>query len=133
MPKTHPNIMVTSQDFERIQQAMSTSRLDVDKLDNELERANLVNPKDVPPHVITMNSELVYEDMSTGVQRQARLVYPVDSNVDKNWISVLAPLGTALLGLKEGDEIDWVMPGGTRRLRIVKIVYQPEAAGDWSL
>lgn len=133
MLKTHPNIMVTSQDFERIQQAMSRSLLDVDLLDQELERANLVNPQDIPPHVITMNSELIYEDLATGAQRQARLVYPVDANVDKNWISVLAPLGTALLGLHEGDEIDWVMPGGTRRLKVLRLVYQPEAAGDWSL
>src|SRR5690606_25555772 len=83
MLKTHPNIMVTSQDFERIQQAMSRSLLDVDLLDQELERANLVNPQDIPPHVITMNSELIYEDLATGAQRQARLVYPVDANVDK--------------------------------------------------
>jgi len=60
-------------------------------------------------------------------------VYPKDANADRGWVSVLAPLGSALLGLRVGQEIDWRMPGGVRRVRVLAVPYQPEAAGDLTL
>lgn len=129
-----PRLTVTIQDFDRIQDTLhSFAGLQTDQLAQELSCAKLVDPEDVPPQVVTMNSELIYEDVATGVRRNIRLVYPHEADADRGWVSVLAPLGNAVIGLQEGQQIDWVMPGGKRRLKIVEITYQPEAAGDWSL
>lgn len=107
--------------------------LDVDRLDTELARAQIIDPKDAPRTLVTMNSQVTYEDSKSGKRQTVRLVYPRDANVAKNKISVFAPLGSALLGLREGQEIEWTMPGGVRRIKVIEVVYQPEAAGDWDL
>lgn len=127
-----PAIVVTFQDFARLQDAINAAvGLDTERLDAELERAQLVEAKDVSPRVVTMNSRLVYEDLASKRRQTIQLVYPDDADASQHKISILAPLGSALLGLEEGSTIDWVMPGGTRRIRLVEILYQPEAAGDW--
>jgi|SRR5690606_1963378 len=129
-----PRLTVTIQDFDRIQDTLHAfAGLHTDQLAQELSCAKLVAPQDVPPQVVTMNSELIYEDVATGVRRSMRLVYPHEANADRGWVSVLAPLGNAVIGLQEGQQISWTMPGGARRLKIIEITYQPEAAGDWSL
>jgi regulator of nucleoside diphosphate kinase len=129
-----PRLTVTIQDFDRIQDTLHAARgLCTDQLEQEISCAKLVDPEDISPQVVTMNSELIYEDVATGVRRNLRLVYPHEADADRGWVSVLAPLGNAVIGLREGQQIDWVMPGGARRLKIVEITYQPEAAGDWSL
>ncbi len=126
--------MVTAQDFDRVQEAMnSASEFDVERLDSELARAKIIDQKEAPRTLVTMNSEVTYEDVKSGKRRTVRLVYPRDANVSKNQVSVFAPLGSALLGLREGQEIEWKMPGGVRRIKVVEILYQPEAAGDWNL
>lgn len=131
---TYHSLVVTSQDFDRVQDAMSTaSGFDVDRLDSELARAQIIDQKEAPRSLVTMNSLVTYEDVKSGKRHTVRLVYPRDANVSKNQISVFAPLGSALLGLREGQEIDWTMPGGPRRIKVVEVVYQPEAAGDWNL
>lgn len=133
-PSTHPSIVVTSQDFDRVQEAMvSATGSSVDRLDTELARARIVDPKDIPPNLVTMNSRVTYENMKSRERHTVRLVYPRYANAGESQISVLAPLGSALLGLSEGQEIEWVMPGGIRRIKILEVVYQPEAAGDWDL
>lgn len=131
-------IVVTSQDYDRLQKALRTlphmtNAEPLDLLEEELERAQIVAPEQIPPDVVTMNSEFVYEDLVTAQPRRARLVYPADANIERSWISIFAPLGSALLGLQVGQEIDWTMPSGLRRLKLLEICYQPEAAGDWSL
>ena len=129
-----PAIVVTFQDFARLQDAINAAvGLDTDRLDAELERAQLVESKDISPRVVTMNSRLVYEDLASKRSQTIQLVYPDDADASQHKISILAPLGSALLGLEEGATIDWVMPGGTRRIKLVKILYQPESAGDWEL
>ncbi len=132
--QTQPTIVVTYQDFERIQAAIGVHQgMEFDRLDRELERATLVSPETIADEIVTMNSKLVYEDLSSGKRRTVQLVYPQDANAAQDKISVLAPLGSALIGLREGDQIEWVMPAGNRTLKIVELIYQPEAAGDWSL
>lgn len=127
-------ICVTSQDYERLQLAMGTHlALNTELLDEELARAVVVEPHEIPPNVVTMNSEFVYEDVELGSRRALRLVYPPQADANRGWISVLAPLGSALLGLRVGQEITWTMPSGRKRLKICEIIYQPEAAGDWDL
>jgi regulator of nucleoside diphosphate kinase len=88
------------------------------ELNAELERALVVEPGEVPANVITMSSYIKVTDLTSGQQRELFLVFPADADVACLRISVLAPLGTALLGYREGDEIEWVMPVGRRRYRI---------------
>ena len=79
-----------------------------------------------------MNSELALRDLDTGEEMVFRLVFPSEANADQHRISVLAPLGTAVLGYRAGEAIEWVVPGRTRRVRIESVLYQPEAAGSAS-
>jgi regulator of nucleoside diphosphate kinase len=99
----------------------------VERLEAELEHAEVVRASAVPPDVVTMDSVVVYED-DRGRRTQVKLVYP-DTVADEPRVSVLAPVGSALLGLSIGDAIDWPLPNGrTRRLRVVDVLYQPESA-----
>ena len=97
------------------------------QLEMELERATVLESADVPSDVITLQSRVEVLDLVTGQRNQYRLVLPSNARVASNRISVLAPLGTALLGYREGDEVSWRMPGGVRRL-LVERVRQPFAA-----
>lgn len=129
-----PSIVVTFQDFARLEDAINAAGgVDTERLDAELERAQLVESKDISPRVVTMNSRLIYEDLASKRHQTIQLVYPDEADASQHKISILAPLGSALLGLEQGAVIDWIMPGGTRRIKLVEILYQPEAAGDWEL
>lgn len=94
----------------------------------ELERALILETGRVPRDVITMHSHATVLDLTSGERRELTLVFPWQANVSAGRISVLAPLGTALLGYRVGDEVEWAMPGGLRRLRIEK-VSQPSRRG----
>jgi len=98
-------------------------------LESELERADVVDARHVPPDVVTMNSRVVFEDASSGRRTEVTIVFPQDADLARGRISVLAPVGTALLGLAEGDSIVWPFPDGSSRcLRVVEVTFQPEAA-----
>lgn len=84
----------------------------------ELDRAVIVAPEEIPPGVVTMYSAAIVLDLASGSHHEIRLVFPHEADPAQGKISVLAPLGTALLGYREGDEVEWLMPGGLRRLRI---------------
>lgn len=129
-----PDIVVTSKDLQRLQ-ALITSQPDemVERLDEELARAKIVAPREIPGDVVTMNSEVVFEDTVSGARRNVRLVYPEAADAKRGWVSVLSPLGSALLGLRVQQEFDWVLPHGKRRVRVVSVPYQPEANGDFAL
>jgi regulator of nucleoside diphosphate kinase len=97
-------------------------------LADELEYAKVVPATGVPPDVVTMNSRVRFEDMTSGETREITIVFPRDADASHGRVSVLAPVGTALLGLAEGDAISWPFPDGrSRRLRVVEIMFQPEA------
>lgn len=129
-----PDIIITTQDFERLQRVVNAANSSAaERLDAELARARLVAQTDIPSDVVTMNSDVVYEDAKSGERRSVRLVYPKDAEADRGWVSVLAPIGSALLGLRQGQEIDWPTPSGNRRLRVVAVPYQPESSGDFTL
>jgi regulator of nucleoside diphosphate kinase len=87
----------------------------------ELERAIVLDPGRVPGDVITMQARVQILDLTSGERRELTLVFPWQADISARRISVLAPLGTALLGHREGDEVEWAMPGGLRRLRIEKV------------
>jgi regulator of nucleoside diphosphate kinase len=129
-------IVVTAQDRDRLRRLVQTRGEGPDReaaqaLADELDRAIIVSSERVAGDVVTMNSRVVFEDEATGESREVSLVYPQDSDPTQGRISVVAPVGTALLGLSAGQTIDWPLPHGQfRRYRVVKIVHQPEAAGD---
>jgi regulator of nucleoside diphosphate kinase len=127
-------ITLTNQDLQRLSQVVSNYDTNTTELlDMELARAEVVSQKEIAQDVVTMNSDVVYEDSATGTQRQVRIVYPKDADADRGWVSILAPLGLALLGMRVGQTVNWELPSGTRQLRVVSVPYQPEAAGDYTL
>lgn len=132
-------IIVTQQDLDRLRALIDgvvseRNQEAAEALESELSHARVVLPEEVPPNVVTMNSQVRFVDESNGVERQITLVYPKDASAEEGRVSVLAPVGAALIGLRTGDSIDWPMPGGrSKRLRIVEVVWQPEAAGRHDL
>lgn len=92
------------------------------ELKSELERAVVVDAAQLPSDVITMHTRVRVLDLSSGDRKEYILSFPSEANVAERRLSILAPLGTALLGYREGDEVEWEMPGGLRRLRIEKAV-----------
>ena len=132
-------IIITKTDLDRLQRVIEqhgegrNAEL-AEMLDLELARAEVRSSQDIPPDVVTMNSTVIFEDEETGTRREVSLSYPQDARSDEGRISVLAPIGSALIGLSAGQSIEWPMPGGrTRRLRVVAVPYQPEAAGHFEL
>lgn len=132
-------ITLTETDLERLQRLVEQHSGGhnaglAEMLEQELDRAQVTSPQDVPPGVVTMNSVVVYEDEETGAHRKVTLCYPWDARSDAGRISVLAPIGSALIGLSVGQSIAWPLPGGrTKTLRVISVPYQPEAAGDLHL
>ena len=105
----------------------------LDALQTELDRAVLVEPVEIPPDVITMNSTVSLIDIGSSEEEVFTLVFPTDGDADAGKISVMAPLGTAMLGYRVGDVFEWDVPMGRKRWRVAKVIYQPEAAGDYHL
>ena len=97
-------------------------------LESELERAEIVAPEDVPADVITMNSRAELLDLDTGERMDFTIVFPDEADFEAGRISVLAPVGTAMLGYCTGDTFELPAPSGVRRLKVVGIHFQPEAA-----
>jgi regulator of nucleoside diphosphate kinase len=102
-------------------------------LKQELERGEVVPPMRVAKGVITMNSRVRVRDVQTDERETYTLVYPQEADIDEGRLSVLAPLGTALLGASVGEVVEVNAPAGLRRIKVERILYQPEAAGDFHL
>ncbi len=130
-----PEITISSLDLDRLYKLIESlpknSVLGKTELEAELARANVVAPSEIPPTTVTMNSTVSFSVESTQNEFELTLVYPKDVDSSGKTISVLAPVGSALLGLSQGDEIEWPKPGGgLLKVKITGIVYQPERAGD---
>ncbi len=134
---TNP-IVLTESDFERLERIATRLRSRVGKksvaaaLELELDRAKIVDSRKVPADVVTMNSEVTVYDLGTNEREVFHVVYP-GATLDKRAVSVLTPLGMALLGVRAGEEVTCSLPGETRRLRVESVSYQPEAAGRYDL
>lgn len=131
------SVYITEQDMKRLQELIEAEKglnvakgSDLQVLEAELDRARLLAPSAVPEDVVTMNSKVELIDLDTGTAMTYTLVFPDKADIDENKISVLAPIGTAILGYRTGDVFEWQVPEGSRRLKIKKILYQPESAGD---
>ena len=122
MPKNR-RIIVTEGDYSLLRRLASHPQLAA-----ELNAADVVDSAVVPPDVVTMNSRVLFEDETIGERREVTIVFPQQSDASGNRVSVLAPVGTALLGLAAGQSIVWPFPDGKpHSLRVLRIVYQPEA------
>ncbi|AHF02681.1 nucleoside diphosphate kinase regulator [Marichromatium purpuratum 984] len=131
-----PPLIVSETDFERLQRLLDTLPADGvagrDNLEEELERAEILESEQMPANVVTMNSRVRVRVSSSDETFVLTLVYPKDVDPEGGTVSILAPVGSALLGLAEGAEIDWPRPGGAlMRVRIEEVLYQPERSGEY--
>ena len=128
-------IVITKSDFDNLERLVNSLRgvrqhdaHHIEALGQELEKAIIVDKTEVPREVVTMNSRVRVRDLKTRADFVWSIVFPQAASAERNRVSVLAPIGTALLGYRAGDTIEWQVPSGTRRLRILEVEYQPEAA-----
>ena len=129
-----PSITVSSRDLARLEALIDSPALSrhpaAVALSQELERAQVLPPEEIPAGIVTMHSRVDCVDELHDEQHSLTLVYPHEADFDKGHVSVLAPVGSALLGLSVGQSIDWVAPGGRQlRLRVTAVHNQPEATG----
>ncbi len=133
-------IYITDFDMKRLKELVKVARefgkedeQYLRELESELDRGNIAKSKDIPNNVITMNSKVCLRDVDTQKGMIYWLVFPDSADPDQDRISILTPIGTALLGYKKGDIIEWKVPAGIVKLEVEEILYQPEAAGDYHL
>ena len=132
------NIYITGYDRERLERLLEQPEDEelvgyLEDLRTELDRAVVIESEKIPPDVITMNSSVSLVDVDTAEEEVFTLVFPKDADADSGRISVMAPLGTAMLGYRVGDVFEWDVPMGRKRWRVATVIYQPEAAGDYHL
>jgi regulator of nucleoside diphosphate kinase len=134
------NIHITEFDLMRLRSLIVEARYSnyrgtpyLDNLVKELDRAIVVPSKEVPPDVITMNTQVRLRDLDTDEEMIYTLVFPEDADISLGKVSVLAPIGTAMLGYRMGETFEWEVPAGTRKIKIEEILYQPEASGDFDV
>lgn len=134
-----PRLFVSEEDFDRLSAVVE--RYDsgrhpnaASQLDAELARAQVLPKDQMPPNVVTMRSKVVIKDLVLEKTREFILSYPEEANAELQRLSILAPVGLAVLGLRVGDEIEWELPGGeTTTLKVLSISFQPEAEGRFDL
>lgn len=131
-------IYITEYDLERLTKLIeeledsgSQDKNYIAALEEELDHAKVVTSSDIPKDVITMNSQVCLVDQRTEKEEMFTLVFPQDADISQGKISVLAPIGTAMLGYRAGQVFQWKVPAGERTLKVKEILYQPEAAGDY--
>ena len=132
-------IYITRYDLTRLKELLHVGissagrdRESLESLRNELDRAHIMEPTAVPDDVVTMNSRVRLRDLETNAEKTYILVFPAEANLEQRKISVLAPIGTAILGYRVGDTVEWRVPRGMRNLRIEEMLYQPEATGEYT-
>lgn len=135
---TQPLIFITEKDEVKLRELIQKAQHSTYRgspylklLAGELQKARIVAPHAIPPDVITMNSTVSLIDQEAEDEMVYTLVFPDEADPTKGKISVLAPIGTAMLGFKVGDTFEWETPGGKRSILVKEIIYQPEAAGDY--
>jgi len=102
------------------------------RLEETIAEAEVVEPERIPPDVVTMNSRVLVRDLNSGATVAYTLVFPSGSDARRNRVSVLGALGSALLGRRAGETIEYQSSAGLEQCRIEELLYQPEAAGDYS-
>jgi regulator of nucleoside diphosphate kinase len=133
-------IYVTEFDMDRLRKLLQGTRLwssrdrqYQERLEEELDGAQVMPSDEIPRDVVTMNSRVKVKDLDSGKEIVLTLVFPSDADLEQGRVSIVAPIGTALLGYQVGDTVEWTVPARVRRLKVVEVLYQPEAAGDYHL
>jgi len=131
-----PSITLGSRDFDRLEALLDAPQWQnhptAQALREEMARANVLPPEQVPADLVTMNSTITCVEEISGRERILTLCYPAEADAAQGRVSVFAPVGAALLGLTIGQSINWTTPEGhPLRLRVTAITYQPEAAGAY--
>lgn len=133
-------LIVNRLDYARIKKSIkdakqfkSISNAAALKLMKELDSAKIVEPEAIPSNVVTMNSIVNVSFLNSNKKIQFQIVYPDQANIKENKISIFSPIATALIGYKVNDIIEWLVPAGLTQIKIVKIIYQPEASGNYDL
>ncbi len=133
-------IKITSTDYVKICNLINYSEkyktediLNITVLRNEIFMAEKVDPREISPEIVTMNTQVEVIDLSSNASMQLKLVYPNEANFKNGNVSVLSLLGSALLGYGSGCEISFDAPFGKKKMKINKIIYQPEANGEFGI
>lgn len=120
-------------DHVRIDRLLSRAGQTGETLTDLLDDADIVPPSEVPADVVTMYTRVTVHDLGDGTRRTLTVCYPEDADASAGFVSVLSPIGTALLGRRIGEETQWTTPtGAVQRLRIDELLFQPEASGDYT-
>lgn len=133
---SRPAIIINELDAERLDSLLEKPQYAktpvADMLNSELDRAEMCSPADMPADVVSMNSRVKFRDLNSQEAFIRTLVYPANLTDSANQLSVMAPVGAALLGLRVGDTINWELPNGNKtHLEVLELQYQPEAAGEF--
>ena len=133
-------LQITNLDYQRlfnlinsVRDTMKDDLHNIETLEQEIDRAKRIEPRKIGPDFVTMNSEVEVIDLASGRVMTFKLVYPQDADFKNNRLSVLSPLGSALIWYREGDEVEFRVPAGTKKVKITRILFQPEAKGEYAL
>ncbi len=129
------SIFITEKDLLRIKYVLSFQHSkEYENLEIELDRAKIVSDNEIPEDLVTMNSKIRFLNIQENKEMIITIVYPSDANFAEGKVSVLASLGSAMIGLRVNQEINWLFPDGkTKTLKVLQVIYQPEANGHWHL
>lgn len=130
--KNDPKLMMTESDFQKISALVMSTQTEISEmLEEELGRAAVVPSDQLPKDVVTMNSTVSFTDLDSGKKSVVTLVYPHEANIEENKVSILAPVGAALIGLRVGQIINWPLPQGKeRRIKVESVLSQPETDSE---
>jgi regulator of nucleoside diphosphate kinase len=130
------SIYITEFDIERLEKLLDGANSglgDLEKLQEEMDRCEVVDSREISPRVVTLNSRVRLRDLANDKEIVVTLVLPPHADLAEGRLSVASPIGTAILGYSVGDIIEWQVHAGIRKICIEEILYQPEAAGDYHL
>lgn len=126
------NLYLTENDMNVLRQIVDRMRIDgtaqeqyLRALENELDRAQVVKAGNLPSGIVTLHSAVKLRDLDSDEIMSCVLSLPDEADIDKGMVSVLAPIGTAILGYKVQDIVEWPVPAGIRRFRIMKVTQMP--------
>ena len=132
---TKPNIIISEQDLHRLETMLEHQTVltpTMKHLEDELARAEVVEPQNVPTDVVSMNAKVLITIAPATESTEITLVYPHDFKGEKGQVNIIAPIGAAILGLSEGQDIEWPQPDGhMMKVKIEKVLYQPEREGNY--
>lgn len=139
MIQMETRMVITTNDHQRLMEVIELSSLKlkmpaaVKRLNEILEKAKKMPQESIGDGVITMNSRIHLRDVKSGRETEISLTYPQDADPKERRISVFSEIGLALIGRGEGDKVSWKVPGGMGSFEVVRVIYQPEAAGHYYL